>query len=117
MYVRVVASHLGLCSSSFDAIKDFLSYLPTVNFNTLFYLVAFLRELLRHSDKNQLDAEKLGIYCFPFGSWHRFGSNCFVLLCFDADSRFTAECSIGILHGAVPFAESAVEFDHVQPSG
>ncbi len=40
--------------------KQLLSYLPVVNYNVFYYLMAFLREVLQHGDKNKLQADKLG---------------------------------------------------------
>jgi hypothetical protein len=31
-----------------------------VNYNVFYYLMAFLREVLQHGDKNKLQADKLG---------------------------------------------------------
>jgi phosphatidylinositol-bisphosphatase len=40
--------------------KSILNSLPAAHYNTFFYIIAFLRELLTHSEKNNLSADKLG---------------------------------------------------------
>eukprot|EP01125_Pyxidicula_operculata_P018928 TRINITY_DN6800_c0_g1_i1.p1 TRINITY_DN6800_c0_g1~~TRINITY_DN6800_c0_g1_i1.p1 ORF type:complete len:735 (-),score=160.60 TRINITY_DN6800_c0_g1_i1:232-2436(-) len=52
-------------SESFDLCIKLVSKLPEAHYNTFYYVIAFLRELLLYSDKNKLTAEKLG---FVFSS-------------------------------------------------
>jgi phosphatidylinositol-bisphosphatase len=49
--------------NNYDQCKDFITTLPPVNYNTFYYLIAFLRELLKHP-ANLLTPEKLGIELF-----------------------------------------------------
>lgn len=48
-------------SASYNQCKQLLSYLPVVNYNVFYYLMAFLREVLQHGDKNKLQADKLAL--------------------------------------------------------
>jgi len=49
-------------SSTLDNARAVIAKLPEVHFNTFYYIVAFLRELLGHKEKNGLTAEKLALY-------------------------------------------------------
>ena len=53
-------------NSSFPQSKQLLSCLKTVNYNTFYYIISFLREVLNHSKKNKLTPEKLGLILIFF---------------------------------------------------
>jgi phosphatidylinositol-bisphosphatase len=48
-------------SGSYAQCKQLLSYLPSVNYNVFYYLMAFLRELLLHAAQNKVTPEKLAL--------------------------------------------------------
>src|SRR4051812_40974065 len=47
-------------SNSFPRSKSFVASLPRVHRSVLCYIIAFLRELLLHSQTNRLTAQKIG---------------------------------------------------------
>ncbi|KAL6061671.1 phosphoinositide 5-phosphatase [Balamuthia mandrillaris] len=48
-------------SSSYAQCKQLLSYLPSVNYNVFYYIMAFLREVLLHRAKNKVHVEDLAV--------------------------------------------------------
>jgi len=48
-------------SHSYLQCKQILSFLPAVNYNVFYYIMAFLREVLLHSKKNKLTTEKAAL--------------------------------------------------------
>jgi len=48
-------------SGSYNQCKQLLSYLPVVNYNVFYYLMAFLREVLQRSKKNKVQQDKLAL--------------------------------------------------------
>ena len=48
-------------SGSYAQCKQVVASLPPVHYNVFYYLMAFLRELLKFSDSNKLTVEKLAV--------------------------------------------------------
>mgnify|MGYP002480381600 CR=1 FL=1 len=44
-------------------VRQVICKLPEVHYNTLYYIILFLREALKFASKNKLTAEKLGVFC------------------------------------------------------
>jgi inositol polyphosphate 5-phosphatase INPP5B/F len=49
------------CSADHEQCKQVLTFLPLVHYNVFYYLMAFARELLLHSEQNELSGEQLAV--------------------------------------------------------